>query len=251
MTSRTRLPSLLWTGSVVMATALSLVLTLQVKAVHSDIAETEKAIVSTKQQLAVLETEFQTRARQQQLVRWNEVEFGYVAPRADQFLDGRAELAALGKPAQIMDPAPMRMAEAAAPGVVAPVPMASAAPAARAAASDAAPIRLAQADAAKPAMMRQLVAMVDSTPAPPARPAAKTLAKAAKPEARAQVAKVAAARDAGDKAGIKPAGAKTAGAKSAGAKPAGAAARLAEADAAPRDFARRFDLDTVIAEGKR
>lgn len=242
MTSRTRLHSLLWTGSVVVATALSLVLTLQVKAVNSDIAETEKAIVATKQQLAILETEFQTRARQQQLVRWNEVEFGYVAPRADQFLDGRAELAALGKPAQILDAAPIRMAEAAAPAIApgvetaapGPVRMASAAPAAKPAAVAPAkaetPIRLAQAKTEKPAMMRQLVAMADAKPV--AKPADKAVAKATKPEPKAQVVKAAVAKDA---------------AKSA-AKPA---TRLAKAEAAPRDFAKRFDLDTVIAEGKR
>lgn len=245
MTSRTRLHSLLWTGSVVVATALSLVLTLQVKAVHSDIAETEKAIVATKQQLAVLETEFQTRARQQQLVRWNEVEFGYVAPRADQFLDGRAELAALGKPAQILDAAPIRMAEAAAPAIApgaetaapVPVPMASAASAAKPAvvapAKAEAPIRLAQAKSEKPAMMRQLVAMTDAKPvAKPVKSAEKAVAKVTKAEPKAQVVKVAVAKEA---------------AKSA-AKPA---TRLAKAEAAPRDFAKRFDLDSVIAEGKR
>lgn len=113
MTHRNRLNTLLWTGAVIVATALSLVLMLQVKAVNSEIAETDKAIMAAQQQIAVLETEFQTRARQQQLVRWNEVDFGYVAPKASQFLDGRSQLAALGKPVEIIESEPIRMAAAA------------------------------------------------------------------------------------------------------------------------------------------
>ncbi|WP_066555810.1 hypothetical protein [Croceicoccus bisphenolivorans] len=190
MTSRTRISSLLWTGAVVLATALSLVLMLQVKAVNSEIAETEKAIVSTQQQIAVLETEFQTRARQQQLVRWNEVDFGYVAPRADQFLDGRAQLAALGKQVEIIEDEPIRMAEGAAATMpvveeAAPVRTASAADskpalkgepekAANTAKLDA-PVRLAQA----PAMMRQLVAVdtVKPKPAPKAQERTRSFAE--------------------------------------------------------------------------
>lgn len=228
MTSRNRKQSLLWTGSVVVATALSLVLMLQVKAVNSEIAETEKAIVSTKQQIASLETEFQTRARQQQLVRWNEVDFGYVAPRADQFLDGRAELASLGKQVEIIDAQPVRMAVADAQADTA---VAAAAPT-RMASNDAAPakqaptlkgdaerpaIRLAQADTKAPAMMRQLVA-TDR----PLRAGDVGVKAAAKGEARF--------------------------ASAAPVKPVKAAA---PAPAKPKSFAERFDLDTVIAEGKR
>ncbi|WP_144097653.1 hypothetical protein [Croceicoccus sediminis] len=169
MTNRARLHSLLWTGAVALALAFALALTLQVKAVNSEIAETEKAILAAKQRIAVLETEFQTRARQQQLVRWNEVEFGYVAPKASQFLDGQAQLAMLGKPVDIIESAPIRMADAAeavAQGdeAAAPVRMASAetAPAPVKLKGDPEkakadlPVRLAAADA--PRMMRQLVA---------------------------------------------------------------------------------------------
>lgn len=206
MTHRTRLSSLIWYGAVGLAMALSLVLMLQVKAVNSEIAETEKAIVSAKQQIAVLETEFQTRARQQQLVRWNEVDFGYVAPKASQFLDGRAQLAALGKPVEIIEAAPIRMAEAAQmpeqenagtdTTAAAPVRMASAddKPVLKGKPEEAradVPVRLAQA----PAMMRQLVAR----DAVPAKADTKSVTKGA------------------DNA---------------------------------RGFAERFDLDTVIAEGK-
>ncbi|MBS7669148.1 hypothetical protein [Croceicoccus gelatinilyticus] len=167
MTNRARLHSLLWTGAVALALALALALTLQVKAVNSQIAETEKSILATKQRIAVLETEFQTRARQQQLVRWNEVEFGYVAPKASQFLDGQAQLAMLGKPVDIIEAAPIRMADAAEVMAeseeAAPVRMASAevaGPVKLKGDPDKAkadlPVRLAAAEA--PKMMRQLVA---------------------------------------------------------------------------------------------
>ncbi len=181
MTNRARLHSLLWTGAVAFALALALALTLQVKAVNSQIAETEKSILATKQRIAVLETEFQTRARQQQLVRWNEVEFGYVAPKASQFLDGQAQLAMLGKPVDIIESAPIRMADAAevvAEGEEAAVPvrMASAEVAGpvklkgdpEKAKADL-PVRLAAAEA--PRMMRQLVAR--DTARETAKPAAK------------------------------------------------------------------------------
>jgi len=171
MTHRNRLNSVLWTGAVLMALALSLGLMLQVKSVNSRIAETDRAILSARQQIASLETEFQTRSRQQQLTLWNEVDFGYVAPKAGQFLDGRTQLAALGKPVVIEEAAPIRMAAAEVPaadsGVAhadAPVRMASAsaapklkgdADAARPAAKVETPVRLAS---ATPGMMRQLVA---------------------------------------------------------------------------------------------
>lgn len=175
MTNRARLHSLLWTGAVALALALALALTLQVKAVNSQIAETEKSILATKQRIAILETEFQTRARQQQLVRWNEVEFGYVAPKASQFLDGQAQLAMLGKPVDIIEAAPIRMADAAevmaeSEEAAAPVRMASAEVAGpvklkgdpEKAKADL-PVRLAAAEA--PKMMRQLVARDTAKPA--------------------------------------------------------------------------------------
>lgn len=168
MTHRNRLHSLLWSGAVVLAAAICLVLMLQVKAVNSQIAETEKAIIATKQHIAVLETEFQTRSRQQQLVRWNEVEFGYVAPRAAQFLDAGTQLAALGKPVEILESAPIRMAaaEVEADHAAAPVRMARADDGRIPLAGEdtpaiiaAQPVRVAS---AAPPMMRQLVARDDT-----------------------------------------------------------------------------------------
>ncbi|WP_299309162.1 hypothetical protein [uncultured Croceicoccus sp.] len=147
MISRNRTQAMMWSAAVLVTLAVCFALMLQVKGVKSDIAATERQILQTKQELIVLETEFQTRARQQQLVRWNEVEFGYVAPKADQFFETRQELAMLGKPVDVVAPAPMRMADA------------------QDATHDAdetgeAPVRMAAADnaAAPIGMMRQLVA---------------------------------------------------------------------------------------------
>lgn len=227
MTSRTRLHSLLWTGSVVVATALSLVLMLQVKAVNSEIAETEKAIVSTKQQIASLETEFQTRARQQQLVRWNEVDFGYVAPRADQFLDGRAQLAALGKQVEIIEDTPIRMAEAAAATMpvpeadaAAPVRVASAAPVKAVPAGDGAAAAVAKAAASRPAASKPVLA------GKPEKAAARVDAPVRLAQGPTMMRQLVAV-------------------DSAKARPA------ARSDSGARSFAERFDLDSVIAEGKR
>ncbi|WP_239804409.1 hypothetical protein [Croceicoccus hydrothermalis] len=147
MISRNRTQAMMWSAAVLVALALCFALMLQVKGVKSDIAATERQILQTKQELIVLETEFQTRARQQQLVRWNEVEFGYVAPKADQFFETRQELTMLGKPVDVAAPAPMRMADAGdKPQEAAP--------------AGEAPVRVASADnaAAPIGMMRQLVA---------------------------------------------------------------------------------------------
>lgn len=71
-------------------------LSLSVAKLRSDIETTEADIVATRERLAYLETEFDTRANMRQLVQWNEVEFGFVAPRAEQFVEGERALAALG-----------------------------------------------------------------------------------------------------------------------------------------------------------
>jgi len=65
-----------------------------------------------KQDKLLLETEFQTRANQQQLRALNEVEFGYQAPAAGQYLEGERQLADLGKPRGPDAPSPIRVANA-------------------------------------------------------------------------------------------------------------------------------------------
>ncbi|MFA7587269.1 MAG: hypothetical protein WCY11_13915, partial [Novosphingobium sp.] len=84
-----------------------------VNAVKSQVRLAERQIVAVKREKMVLETEFLTRANQQQLRALNEVEFGYDAPRADQYIEGERQLAALGKPRGPGAPTPIRVASAA------------------------------------------------------------------------------------------------------------------------------------------
>lgn len=90
--------------------ALLLALTFKVNAVKSDVRLAERQIIAAQQAKLMLETEFETRASQQQLSDWNAVEFGYSAPRADQYLESERQLAALGTPRGVDAPAPVRVA---------------------------------------------------------------------------------------------------------------------------------------------
>ncbi|WP_421990369.1 hypothetical protein [Qipengyuania sp.] len=90
--------------------ALLLALTFKVNAVKSDVRLAERQIIAAQRAKLMLETEFETRASQQQLSDWNAVEFGYSAPRADQYLESERQLAVLGAPRGIDAPAPVRVA---------------------------------------------------------------------------------------------------------------------------------------------
>lgn len=85
---------------------------LRVNAVKSEVALAERQIVALQEERMLLETEFQTRANQRQLAMWNQVEFGYSAPTADQFLDGERQLAQFGQPRMVGAPEPIRVASA-------------------------------------------------------------------------------------------------------------------------------------------
>src|SRR5690606_35387395 len=69
-----------------------------------------------------LETEFEARSNQQQLKELNDVEFGYEAPKAEQYIEGERQLASLGKPRAPGAPKPIRVASAAADGDRMPFP---------------------------------------------------------------------------------------------------------------------------------
>jgi len=104
-----------WAAVLVVCTALYLALHLRVNAVKSEVLQAERNIVSLQQQKVMLETEFETRANQQQLAAWNAVEFGYKAPTAGQFLEGERQLAQFGTPRAKGAPEPIRVANAPAP----------------------------------------------------------------------------------------------------------------------------------------
>ncbi len=110
--TRDRVRSIGWAFVLTVCLALTAVLTLRVNAVKGQVHEAETRIVSLKRDIIFLETEFQTRANQQQLKALNDVEFGYVAPRAAQYIEGERQLAALGKPRGPGAPSPIRVASA-------------------------------------------------------------------------------------------------------------------------------------------
>ena len=100
-------------------------LTFRVNAVKSEVVRAERQIIALKHETMRLETEFETRANQQQLANWNAVDFGYVAPSADQYLESERQLAGLSQPAAPGAPSPIRVARApsenAVPSMVSPL----------------------------------------------------------------------------------------------------------------------------------
>ena len=105
-----RLRQIGWLALLAVCVAVFLALTFQVNAVKSDVRLVERKIIAAEQAKQMLETEFQTRANQHQLADWNRVEFGYAAPRADQYIEQERQLAALGTPRGINAPQPIRVA---------------------------------------------------------------------------------------------------------------------------------------------
>ena len=101
-----------WMLALSLCLAAFLALTFKVNAVKSDVRLAERQIIALERQTLMLEVEFQTRASQRQLSQWNAVEFGYVAPRADQYLESERELAVLGLPRGLDAPDPIRVAKA-------------------------------------------------------------------------------------------------------------------------------------------
>ncbi len=93
-----RLEGIGWLALVFLVAILLYPLSLSVATLRSDLAKTEKQIVSVKKEIRYLETEFGARANLRQLEQWNELEYGYVAPRASQYLEGERALANLGSP---------------------------------------------------------------------------------------------------------------------------------------------------------
>lgn len=110
--TRDRVHSIGWMTVLLVCGALSLALMLRVNAVKSQVAGSEKRIAYLQRDIDFLETEFQTRSNQQQLKTLNDVEFGYEAPRAEQYIEGERQLAALGKAPAPGAPQPIRYASA-------------------------------------------------------------------------------------------------------------------------------------------
>ncbi|SIO11193.1 hypothetical protein SAMN02745824_2990 [Parasphingorhabdus marina DSM 22363] len=91
-----RLEGIGWLMLVCLVAILLYPLSLSVASLRSDLARTDQKIVSVKREIRYLETEFGARANLRQLEEWNKLEYGYVAPKAAQYLEGERALANLG-----------------------------------------------------------------------------------------------------------------------------------------------------------
>jgi hypothetical protein len=112
MVSANRFRSIGWIALLLVCAAIVMVLAFRVNALRSQVHRTEQQIVALRKEKLYLETEVETRANQQQLKLWNDVEFGYVAPTAGQYLSNERQLAAFAKPDGPDTPAPIRVASA-------------------------------------------------------------------------------------------------------------------------------------------
>lgn len=110
--SGSRLRQAGWALALGVSFAVFLVLTFHVNAIKSEVRLAERRIIAMEEEMLMLEVEFQTRASQRQLAAWNAVEFGYLPPRADQFLESERQLASLGLPRGLNAPDPIRVARA-------------------------------------------------------------------------------------------------------------------------------------------
>ncbi len=92
-----RLKTIGWIALIFIVAIALYPLSLSVATLRSDLTRTERDILRTRAEIRYLETEFATRASLAQLAMWNDLEYGYEAPSASQYLDGERELANLGE----------------------------------------------------------------------------------------------------------------------------------------------------------
>ena len=98
MTQQSRLRRMGWIAVLALCTACYLALHLKVHAVRSEVVRSERQIVALDDEKTLLETEFETRASQEQLASWNRVEFGYAAPTAARFVEKEGDRSKFGTP---------------------------------------------------------------------------------------------------------------------------------------------------------
>ena len=110
MTQQSRLRRMGWIAVLALCTVCYLGLHLKVHAVRSEVVRSERQIIALEDEKMLLETEFETRASQEQLASWNRVEFGYAAPTAGQFVENERQLAKFGTPRAAGAPEPIRVA---------------------------------------------------------------------------------------------------------------------------------------------
>ncbi|GAA5061980.1 hypothetical protein GCM10023208_31950 [Erythrobacter westpacificensis] len=110
MTPHRRIRRIGWLAALGTCIALYALLHVKVNAVHAEVVRAERQIVRLEEQNMLLETEFLTRSSQVQLAAWNRVDFGFEAPKAEQFIESPMQLASFGSPRTADAPAPIRLA---------------------------------------------------------------------------------------------------------------------------------------------
>ncbi|MDE1466955.1 hypothetical protein [Aurantiacibacter sp. D1-12] len=110
MSTTYRIRRMGWLAALGICIILYILLHLKVTSVHADVVRAEQRIVYLEEQKLLLETEVITRANQVQLAAWNRVDFGFAAPKADQFIDSPRMLASYGAPPMEGAPPPIRLA---------------------------------------------------------------------------------------------------------------------------------------------
>ncbi len=110
MTPQSRIRRIGWIAALGTCIVLYILLHVKVNAVHSDVVRAEREIVRLENQNMLLETEFLTRSSQVQLAAWNRVDFGFEAPRAEQFIESPLQLASFGSPRAANAPRPILLA---------------------------------------------------------------------------------------------------------------------------------------------
>lgn len=110
--TRDRLQSIGWFTLLAFCGVFTGSLMLRVNAVKSQVQITQRQILTLKRENEFLETEYETRANQQQLAGINDLDFGYKAPGSGQYLENERQLAMLGKPPAVDAPAPIQVASA-------------------------------------------------------------------------------------------------------------------------------------------
>lgn len=118
--TRDRLHTIGWGMALTICFALMMALTVRVNAVKSEVRLADRKIDLLSREKMLLDTEFQTRASQQQLTAFNDVDFGLEAPKPAQYLENERQLAVLGKAPAPDAPAQIRVASADAIGPLRP-----------------------------------------------------------------------------------------------------------------------------------
>ena len=98
MTPQARIRRIGWIAALAVCLALYTMLHLAVDGLGAKVEASEKQIAYLERENMLLETEFLARSSPLQLSALNRVEFGYQAPRAEQFIVNQRQLARFSSP---------------------------------------------------------------------------------------------------------------------------------------------------------